>query len=102
MSGAMKSKMMWSCGKEANKIGKGSNIRPRQVSREELELRWKYAEEKISLATFNRRLKKIRKQKNGNDISTPALYKNAQAKCVADIVYAGPSLHKLKGVSDVL
>lgn len=41
-------------------MGKGSWRRPRQVSREELDLRYEYGEGKMSLNRFNRRLKEIR------------------------------------------
>lgn len=33
-------------------MGKGSKPRPQSVSREELDLRWKYATHQISLAEF--------------------------------------------------
>ena len=46
--------------RRAVEIGKGSGRRPRQISLEENDLRWDLKEGKISLRTFNRRLKKIK------------------------------------------
>ena len=46
-------------------MGKGDTPRPRQVSREEVDLRWLYYEGGISKPEFDRRLAKIRS--TGND-----------------------------------
>jgi len=40
-------------------MGKGDQPRPRLVSTKEYNLRWDYAEGKITLATFNRRYKAL-------------------------------------------
>lgn len=42
-------------------MGKGSKPRPQSVSREELDLRWDYAHGKISLAVFNRKYAKLKR-----------------------------------------
>ena len=52
-------------------MGKGSTPRPRQVSREELNLRWEYAEGKMTLKQFNQRLMEIRER-----FPRPHIYKS--------------------------
>jgi len=44
-------------------MSKGSWKRPRQISAEEEDLRWDYADGKITLKQFNVRLNKIRRNK---------------------------------------
>jgi len=43
-------------------MGKGSKRRPSCVSKEELDLRYEYAEGGMTLEEFNRRLEEIKKQ----------------------------------------
>jgi len=43
-------------------MGKGSTPRPRQVSREELDLRWEYMGGKMSREKFEQRLAEIRER----------------------------------------
>lgn len=43
-------------------MGKGSKPRPRSITREEMDLRDDYSQGKISLATFNRRFAKLKRQ----------------------------------------
>ena len=42
-------------------MSKGSQRRPRQVSREEEDLRWEYATTDMSLIEFNRKLRRIKR-----------------------------------------
>jgi len=55
--------MSYGYGKMKNKMGKGSNRRPRLVSLEEEDLRWKLYQGKITERQFNLRLSKIRSKK---------------------------------------
>ena len=43
--------------------GKGDSPRPRQVGREEYDLRWDYAMGKIDISEFHKRLKEIHSDK---------------------------------------
>lgn len=43
-------------------MGKGSRPRPKMITREEEDLRNEYAHGEISLATFNRRFAKLKRQ----------------------------------------
>lgn len=43
-------------------MGKGSKKRPRQITREELKLRWDFADGKLSFDEFECRYKKLKKQ----------------------------------------
>ena len=46
----------------AGDAGKGSGRRPRQISREEEDLRWAYYKGYITIKEFSRKLKQIRKK----------------------------------------
>lgn len=44
-------------------MGKGDTPRPRQISREEYDLRWEYATTDMTLEEFYSKLKKVPKRK---------------------------------------